>query len=93
VLIMLPAEAAGARAAPSSFAQARPGQDFCRLADNEALNTIRPGFQRGFTLGQQFRSVVNASNVATHPRSMVHRQLDHVGADAEIGQPGDESSS
>ena len=54
------------------------------LPGHEAFDVPRPALQRRPPLGQQLAFIVDAGDAAA--------QSDHVRADAEIGEPGDESS-
>jgi predicted transposase YbfD/YdcC len=52
----------------------------------------RPALQRRSPLGHQLAFVVDAGDAAAQPTGVVDCHLDHIGLDAEIGEPGDESS-
>jgi hypothetical protein len=48
--------------------------------------------QRSNAARHQLAFVVDAGDAAAQPTGVVDCHLDHIGLDAEIGEPGDESS-
>ena len=77
---------------PVTFAPRAHRHHLRGLPGHEAFDVRRPALQRR-SLGQQLAFVVVASDAAAQPTGVVDCHLDHIGPDAEIGGPGDESPS